>query len=75
MSGHPGRPPGFVRTTSVNFTTPPEPAPGDVSETFTGHQWRILEVRLAKTRYQVTEVKLDPSEHVEDPEWRFQLGS
>lgn len=71
---HRGRPDGYVRTHRTHFTTPPEPVPGDVVETFSGMQWRILAVRFATTHYQVTEVKLAPAEYVQHPEWKLTLG-
>ena len=63
-----GWPEGEPLTRRARFVGDP-PQVGEVTETFSGQQWRITEITSWKDKHEVTEVKLAPSEHVDEPEW------
>lgn len=70
-----GHPPGHIFKRNVHFYGDVEPEPGDIVESFSGMQYRILEVELAKTRYKVVEEKMHPDDYVDDPDWQYRKGA
>lgn len=62
-----GWPVGEPLTRRVLFADKPEV--GDITESFSGKQWRIIAVEQWRDRWEVTEVKLDPDDYEDEAQW------